>query len=343
MRTITVKEYLEQNTPSTLLDVRSPGEYAKGHFPAAKNLPLFSDEERAIVGTLYKQEGPEKAMVKGLEIAGRKMNEYVSLAQKLVKGKSAVVHCWRGGKRSESIATLLQFVGFDVSVVKGGYKAYRTFVLDGFYKKKLNLVTLGGRTGSGKTDVLAHLSEMGEQVIDLEGLANHKGSAFGALGQPAQPTVEQFENHLFEQFRQLDVSRRVWVENESQAIGKVFVPQGFWEQMTHSVLVEMEVPMGVRVERLIGDYGHFPKEELSASLQKISKRMGGQNVKAALEAFAEGDLETPTRLSLGYYDKAYDYGTAKKDFSQRHHLKFDSADCRKIAGKLIQFANEHDL
>ncbi|MBI5914377.1 MAG: tRNA 2-selenouridine(34) synthase MnmH [Bacteroidetes bacterium] len=332
---------LEPNDGRVLFDVRTPAEYAQGHVPRAKNLPLFSDEERAEVGTIFKQASPEKAFLRGLDIAGAKMSWYVKEALRLAPSKSVAVHCWRGGQRSGSLATLLTFAGFDVQVLQGGYKAYRQYVREQFALRKIRFVVLGGKTGSGKTLILSELARMGEQVIDLEQLARHKGSAFGALGEEPQPRVEQFENDLFFQLEKMDLERRVWVENESRSIGRVFIPDDVWTQMKTSPLLHLEVPFEERIEYLVAGYAHFPKEELEESLLKITKRMGGQNVKAALEAFAEGDIRTATGIALNYYDKAYTLATGKGNFTATLELPCEKIDAPAIAKRLVELADEH--
>lgn len=325
------------------MDVRSPAEYAKGHVPGALSFPLFSDEERAVVGTLYKQVSKNAAVMKGLEMAGAKMANFVKEAKELVPGNEVALHCWRGGKRSSSLATLLEFMGYDVQVLEGGYKAYRNLALGHFLNKKLKLLVLGGKTGSAKTEVLHEMEKMGEQVIDLEGLANHKGSAFGALGEKPQPTVEQFENNLFEVFRKLDFEKRVWIENESKAIGCIYVPDGLWAQMCSGILIELEVPFEKRIGHLVQQYAHFPKGEIIAALEKIRKRLGGQNVKAAQEAFEAGDMATAASFALKYYDKSYQYGTDKKAFSEKHVFETSQDSFVETAKNLIHFADKHNF
>lgn len=326
-----------------LLDVRTPAEFAQGHIPGALNLPLFSNEERAEVGTLYKQVNPERAFLRGLDIAGLKMSWYVKEGFKLAPKRKVVVHCWRGGQRSGSLATLLAFAGFDVEVLEGGYKAYRKFVLEQIQTCQRKYIVLGGKTGSGKTLVLSKLAEMGEQVVDLEKLANHKGSAFGALGEAPQPTVEQFENNLFKVLSNLDANRRTWVENESRNIGKVFLPAGFFEQFKSSPMLNLEVPMEERVRYLADVYAKFSKEDLIAALLKLTKRMGGQHVKAAFEAFEAGDITAATTIALHYYDKTYLHATSKCNFSMNINMDAPLIEADKIASDLINMANAHGL
>lgn len=324
-----------------ILDVRTPAEFTKGHIPNALNLPLFDDKERAEVGTLYKQKSKEAAIMRGLEIAGSKMSGYVVKAKELVKNVDVCVHCWRGGKRSESMATLLSFVGYNTLVIEGGYKAYRQFIREKLTLTNLKILVLGGKTGSGKTDVLKYLKEMGEQVIDLEKLACHKGSAFGSLGESPQPSTEQFENNLFEVIRQLDCSKRVWLENESKSIGRIFIPNGLWEKMNRGVYFEMEVPFENRVDRLVKGYGNYPKEDLIASVKKIQKRLGGQHVKKAIECYEKGELSDAAEITLKYYDKAYQYGTDQKDFQHKYLLETSNIDPKISAENLITLANEY--
>lgn len=341
MNTVSVTDFLLSSRTRTVLDVRTPAEFTQGHIPNAKNLPLFSDEERAEIGTLYKQVSPEKAFLRGLDLAGAKMSWYVREAFRLAPERKVAIHCWRGGKRSASLGTLLAFSGFDVLVLEGGYKAYRSHLLEQFSQRQTRFLVVGGKTGSGKTEVLRHLARLGEQVIDLEALAHHKGSAFGALGEAPQPTVEQFENKLFQQFDQLNPGRRVWVENESRSIGKVFIPQGFWDQMKSGPLFQLEVDFNERIERLIQDYATFSKEELEHSLMKIERRLGGQQLKEALEALSNNDLRSATAIALRYYDKTYTHATSKGNFSKIMAIPFEKMDCKQAATHLIALADQY--
>ncbi|MFI5150838.1 MAG: tRNA 2-selenouridine(34) synthase MnmH [Bacteroidia bacterium] len=303
---LSVPDFLEAASEIPVIDVRSPGEYEKGHIPGAHNIPLFTNEERARVGTLYKKTGKDEAVMLGLEIVGPKMAGFVKESRALAVNNKVLVHCWRGGMRSGSFAWLLQTSGIEASTLRQGYKAYRRHVLKSF-AAPYSLVVLGGETGSGKTEILARLQDAGEQIIDLENLAHHKGSSFGALGQAPQPGVEEFENALFTELCMKNTRRRIWVEDESRSIGRVFIPPAFWNQMKQAPLVKVELPKAIRVERLLKEYGCFTKAELEAAVLRIQKRLGGMATKQCLEALGSGDLQTVTEISLTYYDKAYNH------------------------------------
>ncbi len=206
-----------------VIDVRSPKEFETGHIPGAHNIPIFSNEERAIVGTKYKQEGREPAILVGLEIVGSKLKSFANTARKLSKNNQLLVHCWRGGMRSSSMAWLFEMVGIKTFILEGGYKAFRNYGKSQLAASK-KLIILGGLTGSGKTETLLKIKEKGEQVVDLEGLAHHKGSAFGSLGQKPQLPNEQFENNLIYEWLTLDITKSIWLEDESHSIGSNWIP-----------------------------------------------------------------------------------------------------------------------
>ena len=321
-----------------LIDVRSPAEFAHAHLPQAMSLPLFNDEERVKVGTIYKQVSPESALLKGLDFVGPKMSGFIKKAIKWSPERRVIVQCWRGGKRSGSMAWLLGFAGFDILTVEGGYKAYRQYVLQQLDSQLLKLIVLGGKTGSGKTAILKELALKGEQIIDLEGLANHKGSAFGWIGEQKQPSSEQFDNNLYEVFRNLDTSRRVWVENESRSIGSVFIQQGFWNLMRYAPLVHIEVPFEERVKHLVNVYTHTNQEDLITSFQKIPKKLGYDKAKKAIEAVASGDYEQAAAIGLGYYDKTYNFNFENNTTTEKHILEITDFDPKKAAETLISFA-----
>lgn len=339
-KVLSAEEFIIRAGNIPVLDVRSPGEYVQGHIPGALSLPLFNDQERAKVGTLYKQQGKTISVQKGLEIVGPKLKDFTKFALKL-DSPEILVHCWRGGMRSSSMAWLLETVGLNVFLLEGGYKAYRRMVLNNF-ETPLKIILLGGYTGSGKTELLQGLKNEGEQILDLEGLANHKGSAFGSLGQQDQPTTEQFENMLSKEISSLDVNKRVWVEDESHNVGKVFLNQPFWEGMRSSPLIRVDTPYEIRLERLMRDYACFDTEGLATSIKKIEKRLGFDKCKKALEACNSGDRDTSARICLDYYDAAYGSQLDTR-FGEKENLPsvaMDSLDGVKTVKELIVLANK---
>jgi len=325
--------FLDVSKSLPVVDVRSPAEYRQGHIPGAINMPLFDDEERKITGTLYKNSGRYDSFLRGLEFVGPKLAHFVKQAHKAAPKHSLALHCWRGGLRSQSMAWLLATAGFQVSVLEGGYKAYRRHVLESFSNSP-QLLVLGGMTGSGKSLILRELAQKGEQIIDLEALANHKGSAFGGIGYNHQPTNEQFENNLCAIISLLDPEKTTWIEDESQGIGRVQIPTGLYRKMRSAPVVLIELSPKIRVSRLVNEYSEIQTELLRLSIDLIAKRLGGQNTKKALEALDKKDFKMAAAILLSYYDKAYLSGLSKRTAESIYPLKFRLDDPEKNAAKI---------
>jgi tRNA 2-selenouridine synthase len=304
-------EFIKLADRHPVIDVRSSIEFLSGHVSGALSIPLFTDEERSLVGTLYHKQGRDAAVLKGLDIALPKVHHYVMALNSLGGTGPVCLHCWRGGMRSEVMAEVFSRAGFQVFVLTGGYKSYRAFIREAF-SKQAAIVVLGGMTGSGKTDIIRCLAGMGEQVIDLEDLASHKGSAFGALGQGIQPTNEQFENDLFRIWNGMDFRKRMWMEDESRRIGRIDLPPAFFGQVSNGILLKAVVDKNTRIERLVREYSGFPKTQLADALAKIRDGIGGTRYKESLKALDQDDFAKVVEMVLEYYDKAYTHAIEKR-------------------------------
>lgn len=335
---ISLDDFLRLRQDLPVVDVRSPLEHHQGHIQHAHNVPLLNDEERVAVGTDYKQKGQAEAIKTGFRLVGPRLEEIVNQAEKIAEGKELLVHCWRGGMRSNNFCQFVGMARVKSRPLVGGYKAYRQRALETF-KKPFQFILLTGFTGSGKSDILRALRKHGEQILDLEHLANHKGSAFGGLTMPAQPTTEQFQNDLFEEILNLDLSRRIWVEDESIAIGKIFLPQDFWNAMCKSDLVAMSVPKEIRVQRLVNEYGPADRQQFLETIGKITKKLGGQNYIAAKEKLLAGDMAATIDILLTYYDKAYRDSIEKRKAKILNVVDWDGKDESGFAMELINALN----
>jgi tRNA 2-selenouridine synthase len=221
------------------------------------------------------------------------------------------VHCWRGGMRSNNFCQFVGMAKIKSHQLNGGYKAYRQLASESF-NKPFQFIVIGGSTGSGKSEILRQLAKAGEQIIDLETLAHHKGSSFGGLMMTPQPTTEQFQNNLFEIILTLDVNRRIWIEDESIAIGKIFLPQIFWQKINASPVVEITTEKSVRIDRLVDEYGNANQTEFLHAMERITKKLGGQHFKSAKEKLLAGDMHATIDILLTYYDKAYQQSLTNK-------------------------------
>lgn len=352
---ITIEEFLKLAKQYPVLDVRSPGEYKHAHIPGANSLPLFSDEERKQVGTTYKQQSREAAIKMGLDYFGVKMRKMVEEVEgicnlelgkkdnadikpqsQIPNSQSLLVHCWRGGMRSAAVAWLLDMYGFKVYLLTGGYKAYRKWVLAQF-EKEYNFNIIGGYTGSGKTLLLHELEKHNKIIIDLEGLANHKGSAFGAIENIPQPGQEMFENSLAQAltdtgYRILDKSFQhpaasiphpasriqdpgsiIYLEDESQRIGNLQIPMPLWYTMRKAPLFFIDIPFEERLDYITEEYGKQKKEILQEAILRIQKRLGGLETKNALLFLEENNYKDCFRILLSYYDKWYVKGLHNRE------------------------------
>jgi len=368
---INISQLLELRKNFLVLDTRSEGEYEHAHIPGAISLPLLNNEERAKVGTCYKQKGREEAVLLGFDLVGHKFGEYIRKAKQLTNhpsqpspkerghqahmltedmgdgkippsggGGAFILYCWRGGLRSNTMAWLLEKAGVKVYVLEGGYKTFRHWALNEF-AAPLQLLVLGGKTGSGKTEILHEMKNAGEQFIDLEGLANHRGSAYGALGQPPQPSSEQFENQLALELIEVDRKKILWLENESSKIGGVKIPDGIYNKMREANVMELEIALDKRIENIVRVYADFPHDKLAEATKKIETRLGNERMKNALTFLEEKDYTNWVRLLLEYYDKAYTHSKQQRKPETIFTLEVTETDNKTIAKQVIDFSNKH--
>ena len=334
---IDIQQFIEQAAHIPTIDVRSPGEYAHAHFPNAINIPLLNNEERAVVGTTYKQEGNQQAVLKGYQLVGDKFHDYLQQAIQLAPDKKVGMYCWRGGLRSNIMAFLLHTAGFEVLLLQGGYKKYRNWVLQTLELTK-NISIIGGKTGSGKTYILHEIKKLGGQVIDLEQLACHRGSAFGAIGQSLQPSVEMFENKLAMHWSALDSNKVTWLENESRLIGKVRIPHKIYDAMRQAITYDLQVPLQQRIENILKDYGSFDKQILAECTKKVEKKMGNLRMQQALDFLMANELNAWIFMLLEYYDKNYLHSKQQRKSETVFAVSANGKSNEEIAKLLIALA-----
>jgi len=315
--------FLEAARDGVVLDVRSPGEFAQGHLPGAVSFPLFSDEERAAVGTTYKQVGKAEAMDQGLGLVGPKLQALAARARALFEAqpsrKPLLIYCWRGGMRSGSLDWLFRTSGIPTMRCDGGYKACRAH-FHHVLEVQRPYVVVGGMTGSAKTEVLHALNDAGEEVVDLEGIARHFGSAFGNLDRHAQPSTEQFTNNLAWRLEEIDARtspasrpQPIWVENESRQIGRVHLPESFHKHLRQAPVLELERTDDDRVRHLLSMYGDASRAALTDAFERIRTKLGGQHAQAAIAHVNAGELAEAARIALVYYDKTYRHGLDQRE------------------------------
>ncbi len=336
---VTVEEALEL-TDTVLIDVRSESEYAEATIPGAINVPLLNDWQRAAVGTVYHREGEARARRLGLEVVAPELVKKVTLVDNLASGKKVVVFCWRGGERSNFMASVLSVMGHDVYRIKGGFKAYRRYVTSFLNRDELTqkAVVVYGLTGSGKTDVLNLLAKRGVPVLDLEGLAAHRGSVYGKIGMPSSPTQKAFENEIVEFFRKIGDDAVFLVECESRRIGNLLVPAALMNTMKKGYRVLLYTSLENRVKRIKEVYTSGPGyniNELISATQLLEKRIGKAKVKELVELLLEHQFDLVFSFLLtNYYDPLYNYPSGP---SEDYHLCVESSNVEKAAGEVFKF------
>ncbi|WP_204104740.1 MULTISPECIES: tRNA 2-selenouridine(34) synthase MnmH [Spirulina sp. CCY15215] len=301
-------------TYSEIIDVRSEGEYAEDRIPNAINLPVLNNKERAQIGTIYKQISPFEARKIGASLIAQNIAHHLSshFADKK-EDYCPLIYCWRGGQRSHSLALVLRQIGWQVTVLDGGYQTYRNYVCKQLETllQQFNYNVLCGLTGTGKTQILQRMLQQGMQVLDLEKLAQHRGSLLGQAWEnklASQPSQKYFESLLLQQLQQCDRQKTIWIESESHKIGRIYLPQGLWEKMKQSPCIEIRLPLEERVTGLLQQYPHFIEHPdiLKEKLQRLKPRYGKEKLQ---QWFEWCDRQQWRRLVedllLQHYDPAY--------------------------------------
>jgi len=292
-----------------IVDVRTPLEYEEDHIPSAVNIPLLTNEERVEIGILHKKTGPHAARIRGLELTASRFPRMVEEIVSAAAGRPILVYCWRGGLRSRTVAAILDLTGFPVSRLRGGYKAYRAHVSTFFntFRPRGPLVILHGLTGVGKTDLLYRLNTDLFTVIDLEGLARHRGSAFGELGLTQDLSQKSFESLLWDALRKSPDGRPIVVEGESRRIGRISLPGVFYDIMGEGIKIWCETSLETRVDRLIAEYGRPEyREGMAVALQRIRKKLGGEKCDEIQGYLDRWELRPfMSELLTSYYDRVY--------------------------------------
>lgn len=343
VQSISINDVIQFKHHHCIIDARSEAEYNHAHIPKALNLPILNNEERKLVGTAYKQKSREEAIKLGLSFFGPKLNALIAQVEdwsKTYNTKTFIIYCWRGGLRSATLAWLLNMYGFTVYTISGGYKSFRKWSLQVF-KQPFSFWVLGGFTGSNKTEILKEFAKKGEAVIDLESLASHRGSTFGQLGMPSQPSNEQFENDLAFQLFNYKEAPVIWVESESPRIGTISLPISFFEQLRLAKYIQLQIPFEERLKLIVEQYGVFPKLELEAGILRLQKRLGGLATKEAIIYLNNNDLYNCFSILLVYYDKYYAKGNSHYHKAQQFSIQLDTINPIANANYILEWKKQH--
>lgn len=316
MRNVRVATVSQLSDYDEIIDVRSPAEYAEDHIPGAINAPVLNDEQRAQIGTLYKQVSPFAAKKLGAALIARNVADHLeNLFSEMPKHWKPLIYCWRGGQRSGAMAHILAQVGWSVGRLDGGYKTYRTQVLSDLdtLPDGLQFRVLCGATGSGKSRLLHALHEKGAQVLDLEGLAQHRGSLLGNLPNEPQPAQKMFESRVWDALRRYDPQRPVFVEAESKKIGLLNMPDALLNKIRSSECLLIEAPIAARVQLLMEDYEHFLTDPalIIRRLTPLLPLHGRQVLDHWQQLAEQGEWATLVeKLLVDHYDPAYKRSTS---------------------------------
>lgn len=319
---------LQKEQPVTLVDVRSPKEFADATIPGSINIPLFNNEERAAVGTLYKQQGPEAAKEKGLALFSAKLPEFIAQFRSFTD--PIVVYCWRGGMRSKTAATVLNLMDTPVSRLDGGIRSYRRWVASTLEEQHVALpkmYVLNGYTGSGKTILLKRLQEHGYPILDLEGMANHRGSAFGQVG--LEPNNQKkFDSLLVQALKRYEHASFIFLEGESKRIGKVSLPDFLYDKKENGKQLFIDLPMEKRVQNILNEYDpDAHRDNIMEAFLIIKKRIHTPIAKEIEDDLLQGKFDSATKLLLEYYyDPRYEHTLRNYSDDKKVTIHADNLD-----------------
>lgn len=341
IKTLDVDDFLSKISDNILLiDARSEAEFLQGNIPGSINIPLLNNEQRIVIGTIYKQKGREAAVKKGFELIGPHFYQKFEQIAELAFDKKVMIYCWRGGMRSGILSWMMSLANYEVFTLKGGYKSFRKKVLE-INSSNYTFIVVGGKTGCGKTKCLQLLKAKNEQIIDLENLANHRGSAFGQNENSGQPSNENFENLLAFELLKCNHQQKIWIENESRLIGKIKIPDNLYNQLKSSFLIELKIEKSERVKRIIDEYVKTDTSNLIASTKKIERKLGNQRMREAIEALESKDYNTWVNFILHYYDQTYTYGLNKRN-GKKIEADFDWSNAEKSINNLLKLTAENE-
>ncbi len=329
-----------------VVDVRSPGEYKAASIPGAVNAPLFDDREREIVGTTYWQEGTDRAKLVGLSMVAPKLPLMVESILNGANGKEIVLYCWRGGMRSRSLAAVFEILGYPVRQLAGGYRAFRRQVVKGLDKDSpgVPVFVLNGLTGVGKTLVIRELQAMGAPALDLEAMANHRGSVFGGVGLGDPSSQKDFEAQLFLALRRYAGAPFLIVEGEGRRIGPVVIPDFLYKAMRDCPHILLEAPLDVRAARIVAEYGGKDTQTtlaLAEAVQSLEKRLGRTRCAELAACIRQGDCEKAAKvLCVEYYDRYYrDSRRTLSDYIAVVDVADISAGARRVLAVIDEYLN----
>ena len=309
----------ENKTFDTIIDVRSPLEYEEDHIIGSINCPVLYDQERIIVGTIYKKESTFKAKIIGSSLTAKNIAKHIE--KKFINQQGSwqpLIYCWRGGQRSKAFSLILYEVGWRTFQLEGGYKKYRNEVINFLNKvgSKLKIILISGKTGSAKTKILQNIKLQGGQILDLENLANHKGSLLGKIPDLKQPSQKLFESKLYHQIKQLDLRRNVYIEAESSKIGNIHIPKTLWAKMIVSPRIEIKADIELRSNFLLKDYKYMCEnpELIKPIIYGLKNRLSKKLINDWMELITKKLWLDLTKSFLeNHYDPSYSSNTIKND------------------------------